>query len=255
MRSALRGAIGVAGFLLLWEAAGHAGFAPQNLFPPVSMVFARLGELLATEEFLREIIATVLAWLIALALATGIAVPLGLLLGSYPAVRRATKVLVEFIRPVPPVALIPLLIVLIGNGPETKISLAVFGALWPILFNTIYALDELEPMYVETARSFGLGRGAIMARVALPNALPFIFTGVRISASISLILVISVELRGGGTAGIGYWMLGVSQGIRQMDLVLAGTVVAGVIGLLSNYGLEWLQRRLFGWNEIAQEAR
>ncbi|PRY33720.1 ABC transporter permease [Umezawaea tangerina] len=248
MRALTRGVLGVVGFLILWELFGRFGFVSAQYLPPPSVVFGELGKLLGDEQFLRDVIATVLSLLIAVGVAVGIAVPLGLLLGSVPAVRYATRAVVEFLRPIPSVATIPLAIMLIGIGPETKISLAVYAAIWPILFNTIYALDELDPLLVETAKVFGTGRVGVMFSVALPSALPFVFTGIRLAATTALVVLVSVELLLGGSPGLGQFIMVARSGAGRMDLVLAGTVVAGVLGYLLNEGLERAQQRWFGWD-------
>ncbi len=161
--------------------------------------------------------------------------------------RVATRAVVEFLRPIPSVALIPLAIVAMGGGSTTKIALAVYAAVWPILFNTIYALAEIDPLLLDTARSFGLSKARTMATVSLPHALPFIFTGIRLAASIALILIVSTEFLAGARTGIGTFILEASSGAGRMDLVLAGTTVAGVFGLAVNEALERLGRRLFRW--------
>jgi NitT/TauT family transport system permease protein len=256
VRTAVRGLIGVAALLLVWEGVGHSGVVSQRYLPPASTVLARLAGLLVDQKFVLDIVASVLSWAIAMGIAIAIAMPAGLLLGSVPALRAASRVIVEFIRPIPAVALIPLLVIQIGGGPQTKITLAAFAAIWPILFNTIYALDELDPLQVDTARSFGAGRLRVLWSVALPNAAPFVVTGVRISASIALIAVISVELLTGGSGGIGGFAMEAQTGAGRMDLVFAATIVAGAIGFLINAGLEGAQRRWFSWHTAyAEEAR
>jgi NitT/TauT family transport system permease protein len=244
----LRALAGVLGFLSIWEGSVRAGLVRAQFLPPPSVVLVRTAELLGQESFLRDAIASVLAWAIALLLAIAIAVPSGLLLGSVPGLRVATRALVEFLRPIPSVALIPLVILLIGGGPEAKITLAVYAAVWPILFNTIYALAEIDPVLLDTARSFGAGRARMLASVALPHAAPFVFTGIRMAAAIALILVLSTEFVAGASRGIGNYILEASSGGGRMDLVLAGTVVAGLIGYLINEGLERTGRRLFRWS-------
>ncbi len=240
----------MAGFLVVWELFGRSALVPAEYLPPPSVVAVELLKLLVDEAFLRDVIATVLALLIAVGLSVGIAVPLGLVLGSVASVRHATRAVVEFLRPIPSVALIPLAMVLLGIGPETKITLAVYAAIWPILFNTIYALDELDPLLVETARAFGTGRLRVLVSVALPSALPFVLTGIRLAATTSLVVVVSVELLAGGSGGIGQFIGDARSGAGRMDIVLAGTVVAGVIGYLLNEGLERAQRRWVGWSSV-----
>jgi NitT/TauT family transport system permease protein len=255
VRPIVRNLIGLGGFFLIWELAARSGLVSELSIPPPTVVLPRLVELLGTEAFIRDMIASVLAWAIGLGVAIIIAVPAGLVLGSIPAVRVATRAIVEFLRPIPSVALIPAALVMIGAGPETKITLAVYASIWPILFNTIYALDEIDPLLVDTARSFGTSRTRVMTSVALPHAAPFIFTGIRMSAAIALIVVISVEFIAGAVRGIGRFSLEAYEGAGRMDLVLAATLVAGLIGYLINEGLEVLGRRWFKWSTVVGEIR
>ena len=173
----LRNLAGLLGFFLIWEGAVRAGLVDKLFLPPPSIVLARTVELLGQPSFVRDVVATVLAWAIALLISIGIAVPAGLLLGSIPWLRDATRAIVEFLRPIPSVALIPLVLLLIGSGPEAKITLAVYAAVWPILFNTIYALGEIDPVLTETAKSYGTSKTRMLTSVALPHAAPFVFTG------------------------------------------------------------------------------
>jgi NitT/TauT family transport system permease protein len=254
VRPFVRSLIGLGGFLAIWEGAARSGLVEERSLPPASVVLARLVELFGTESFIRDVIASVLAWAIALGIAIGIAVPAGLLLGSIPGLRVATRAIVEFLRPIPSVALIPAAIMAIGGGPETKISLAVYAAVWPILFNTMYALDEIDPLLNDTARSFGVGRTRRMTSVALPSAAPFIFTGIRMSAAIALIVVISVEYLAGAVRGLGKFTIETYDSSGRMDLVLAGTVVAGAVGFLINEALERIGKRWFRWSTVVKDA-
>jgi NitT/TauT family transport system permease protein len=243
----VRGLAGIALLLLGWEAAVRAGAVPAEYLPPPSVVLPQLLAMLTDPGFQLAVVATVLSWAIALAVATGIAVPAGLLLASVPWLRVASRTVVEFLRPIPAVALVPLLVVAVGGGPATKIGLAVFAGLWPILFNTIYAFDEIEPLQVDTARAFGAGRVRVLTEVALPSVAPFVLTGVRLSAAIGLAVVISAEMLTGASGGIGQFILAAASGATRMDRVLAGVVVAGVLGYVINAGLERLHRRYFDW--------
>lgn len=254
MTRTLRGLLGLLGFLLLWEAFSRSGLVDPQYFPPPTVVLTRFVELLGDPTFLLDLIASVLAWAIALGISIAIAVPAGLLLGSVRGIRVATRAIIEFLRPIPSVALIPLAIVLVGSGPETKITLAVYAAVWPILFNTIYALDEVDPVMVDTARSFGFGRARTMFTVLLPNAAPFVLTGIRMSASVALILVVSTEFLAGGGSGLGSFVLDASTGAGRMDLVLAGTIVAGIVGYLINEALETVHKRGLAWSAVDREA-
>jgi NitT/TauT family transport system permease protein len=250
----LRNLAGLLGFFLIWEVAVRAGLVDERFLPPPSLVLTRVVQILGQPEFQADVVASVLAWLIAMLIAIAIAVPAGLLLGSIPWLRTATRAIVEFLRPIPSVALIPLVALLIGGGPGAKITLAVYAAVWPILFNTIYALAEIDPVLLDTAKSYGTGKTRVLTSVALPHAAPFVFTGIRMSAAVALIVVVSTEFVAGAAKGIGNFVLEASSGSPRTDLVLAGTVVAGLIGYLINEGLERLGHRLFRWNTAAQEV-
>ena len=248
----VRNLIGLAGFFLIWEGVVRLGLVERDFLPTPTDVLSELVTLLGDESFIRDIVATVLAWAIAVLISVAVAVPAGLLLGSLPWLRTGTRVLIEFLRPIPPVALIPLIIMTVGSGPEAKISLAFYASVWPILFNAVYALGEIDPLLVDTARACGAGRVRTLATVAVPYAAPFVFTGIRLSAAIALIVVVSTEFLAGATLGIGTVILTASSGAGRMDLVLAGAVTAGVIGYLVNEGLAALGRRWLGWSPLGR---
>ncbi|MET8852144.1 ABC transporter permease [Amycolatopsis sp. NPDC004625] len=254
MKKLLRGLAGLVGFLLLWEVVVQVGLVSRTFTPPPSVVLVTVWDLLGDPEFVRDIVATMLAWLIAIVIAIVVGVPAGLLLGSVPALRSATAAIVEFLRPIPITALVPLVLLVIGSGPEAKITLAVYASLWPIMFNTIYGMGEIDPVLMETARACGTSRFRILTSVALPQTAPFVFTGIRLSATISLIAVVSVEFLAGSQLGLGSFIIVASTGSTRFDLVLAGTVVAGTLGYLINEGLEQLGRRLFRWSTVDREA-
>lgn len=252
MRRLLAGIAGVAGLLALAETAGRTGVVDPRFVPPPSVVLTSLLGLIGDSAFVADVVATILAWLIAMVVAIVIAVPLGFALGSIPVLRTASSVVVEFIRPVPTVALIPLAIVLIGSGPQTKIALAVFASVWPILFNVIYALHEIEPGLLDSARAFRTSRWRVFTSVKLPSVAPFAMTGVRLAAAICLIVIISTELLASGSGGLGHFISVAGSGSGRMDLVFAGTAVAGVFGAIINAGLGAVQRRWLNWGPGAE---
>ncbi|MEA5367396.1 ABC transporter permease subunit [Amycolatopsis sp., V23-08] len=247
MRRILRRLAGVAVLLLGWEGFSRSGLIAREYFPPPSEVVVALARMLGEREFLLDLIATLLAWLIAVGVAVLVAVPAGLLLGSIPLVRTAVGAVIEFLRPIPAIMWFPLFYIILMDGAETKIMLAAYAAAWPILFNIVYALGEVERGYVETARSFGLGRLAILLRVKLPDVVPFAITSLRIAATFALLVVVSTELVFGGDRGVGIYLIRYGEESGRLDIVLAGAVVAGVLGYLSNSAFAALQRKFVVW--------
>lgn len=240
--------MGVAAVLLLIEAVSRSGVVPSSSLPPASAIIGATAGILGDPEFLVHVAGTLAAWAVGLGLAALLAVPAGVVLGSFERSRRAATAAIELLRPIPSVALIPLVILLLGRGLDMKVALVTYASAWPILVNTIAGVRDVDPVARETARAYGLGSLGVLLRVALPAAAPFAFTGVRISAAIALIVAVSAELIAGGGAGIGTWMLGVSQAGVPRELLYAGIMVTGLLGLGLNGLLAVAERRLFAWH-------
>ena len=248
--TAFRVVLGIFIFFLILELVTRLELVPPIYLPRASTVVRRMVELLQDPKFLSHVVATLYAWGVGLVLATLISVPIGILIGTSELAYKMTSPLIEFMRPIPSVALIPLGILLWGQGFSMKIILVAYAATWPILFNTLYGVHDIDPIAVQTARCFGLKQAAIVRRISLPSAVPFIFTGIRISAAIALIVVIGAELLASADSGIGSYILFVSSNGGQMDSVLAGAAIAGIIGALINSALGLIDRRLFGWRYL-----
>ncbi|MFD0441929.1 ABC transporter permease [Streptomyces indonesiensis] len=210
-------------------------------------MLVRAVELGGDTTFLNGVGATLEAWATGLALACALAIPLGLLLGSVPAAAQATRVLIEFLRPVPSVALIPLVSLLLGAGSETTVALVTYACVWPVLFNTVYGLGETDPLAKDTLRAFGFGRLAVLLMASLPSAAPFIAAGVRISAATALILAVVGEILAGFGEGLGTFIAQAGMATDGTRDVLAGVVWAGALGLVINLALTAVERRLFPW--------
>jgi NitT/TauT family transport system permease protein len=167
-------------------------------------------------------------------------------LGSLPGVRAATRAMVEFLRPIPSVALIVLVGLILGPGLRMNVTLIVYAAIWPVLFNTIYGLDDVDPVARETLRAFGFGRLGVITLVDLPSASPFIATGIRLASSIAIILNISTGRISGN--GIGAFIAEANTGAGNTSLVLAAALWAGLLGLAANAVLVWGERRVLRWH-------
>ena len=244
----LRGAAGLAGLFVLLEVVSRAGIVDPRSLPPASVVVVTAARLLTDPDFLVQVAGTLLAWGLGLGLAVLVAVPAGIALGSSRRGHASVLSIVELLRPIPSVALIPLAILLLGRGLDMKVALIAYASTWPILLNTIAGVHEVDPVAGDTARAYGLGRWARLTGLVLPAAAPVAFGGIRIGAAIALIVAISAELIAGGGSGLGTWMLGVSQAGAPRELAYAGVVVAGLLGLVLDGGLQAADRRLFAWH-------
>jgi NitT/TauT family transport system permease protein len=141
----------------------------------------------------------------------------------------------------------------LGTGLEMNLVLVGYAMTWPILYNTIYGIHDLDPISIQTARCFGLKRFAIVRHVRIPSAAPFILTGIRISASIGLVVLVSAELLSDSNAGIGSFIMRNSSGGGRMDTILAAAAIVGLLGLLVNIVFWGIERRQFAWRFAGEE--
>jgi len=245
-----RGLAGVVIFLAVAEVLGLTGAIPQSALPLTSTVLGHTVQLAGNARFLADLGATLEAWAAGLALTILAGVPLGVLLGSLPGVRVATRAVVEFLRPIPSVALILLVSLVLGPGLRMSVTLIVYGAIWPVLYNTIAGLDDVDPMAKETHRAFGFSRIDTVRMVSLPSAAPFIATGVRLASSVAIILDIGAGYISGriSGAGLGAFIADYSSGAGNLPVILAATVWAGILGLVLDRAILGTEHRLLRWN-------
>ncbi|MFG2005439.1 ABC transporter permease [Spirillospora sp. NPDC048911] len=250
----IRGGLGVLAFLVLAEAATRLGLIKSSVLPPMSAVVRSAVLLVGDTAFLRDVGATLYVWAVGMLLTIVVGVPLGVLLGTLPPVDRAVRGILEFLRPIPSVALVPLVIVIAQSDFRMRAIVIFYAALWPVLINTMYGMREVDSLAKETLRSYGFGRISVLWRVALPHSMPFVATGIRMAASVGLILAVSAELLAGGSHGLGVFILKKSSGIDTTDEVLAAAIWAGALGLVINQVLVQLERSMFRWHVVRTEA-
>ena len=184
--------------------------------------------------------------MLGLGIAIAAGVPAGLLIGSSRWAYRALRVPIEFLRPIPSVALIPLAVLIYGTGLESKVFLAAFASFWPLLIQTIYGVQDVDPVATDTARAFGLGRFARMWRVTVPSAVPYIATGIRISSAVALILAVTAELVI-GSAGLGREINTASSG-GNVELMYALIIATGLLGWALNLAAQAVEKRVLHWH-------
>ena len=238
--------------LVLWELVSRTGTISQRDLPAMSSTFSELWSMVQTEAFWRAFGDTVRGWAIGLGLATVLAVPIGIALGQSDLTARAFRIPIEFLRPIPSAALIPLLFLTIGTNLNSEIFLATFGAFWPLLVQTMYGVRDVDPLLVDTARSFGVGRRELLYRITLPSAVPYIMTGLRISSTIALILAFTAELFM-GLPGLGQ-LVNYAQAYGLNDQLYALALATGFLGVAIHFLLAALERRALKWHP-SQRAR
>jgi len=246
-RKALLGATGILGFLVTWQLIPTLGIVDPRFLPYATDTLARLVAEALDLEFWRNIGRTMTAWTIGLAIASLAALVLGTIIGLIPFLRRATHSTVEFLRPIPSVALIPLAILLFGFQLPAALVIIVYATFWQVFVQVLYGVADIDTVARDTARSYGLTGRAQVFSLVLPTALPYVMTGLRLGAAVALILAITAELTI-GVPGIGREIV-FAQGASDFTLVYALVIVTGLIGLVVNMGFRLIERRALSWHQ------
>jgi len=243
----LLGAAGLAGLLVLVEALPRLGLVNDAYLPPTSRIAAALGDEIVTGEFWRAVGDTLTGWAIGLLIAVVAGVVVGIVIGAVPVLRAATASTIEFLRPIPSVALIPLAVLLYGTDLGSTLLLVVYAAFWQVLVQVLYGVADVDPIADETARSFRFGPWARVRHVLWPTALPYVFTGVRLAASVALVLAVTAELVI-GAPGLGK-SIAVAQTSGAVPLMYALIAVTGLLGVGINLAARVFERRSLAWHQ------
>jgi ABC-type nitrate/sulfonate/bicarbonate transport system permease component len=247
-------ALSVAAALGLWQLVVSSGVISAKDVPAMSTTVERLWQLVRTGDFWTAFGQTVRGWAVGLGVAAALAVPAGILLGSSRFAARAFRIPIEFLRPIPSAALIPLLFLTLGTTLKSEVFLAAFGAFWPLLVQTMYGVRDVDPVAIDTARSFQVGRLERLYRITLPSAVPYIATGLRISSTVALILAFTAELFM-GTPGLGQ-AVNYAQAYALTPQLYAYAVATGFLGVAIHLAFATIERRALRWHPSQRlEAR
>lgn len=242
----LAGPSGVVVALLCWQLLSMTHAFPKQFLPSASRVIEKLITLIITGSFWSMVEATMEAWAIGLLISIVVGVPIGIFLGSKNTVYRFVRVVIEAIRPIPPVVLIPIALLELGPTLRMSVLLVVQGALWPLLLQAFYGVRSVDSVSLDTARSFKLSWWREFVYVKTAGSLPFIVTGLRVSAAIALVVAIVAELIG-GALGIGYGILK-AEASDAVTTMYALIIMAGIIGIVVNGVFKQLEKRVLFWH-------
>lgn len=187
---------------------------------------------------------TVLGFLFAII----IGIPLGVLLGGgFKTFERIVKPVLFFLGQFNPFSLFPIFILILGIGEVSKVTMIFWVSLWPILFNTITGVREVDPLLIKSSKSMGAKRLTIFRKVVFPSSLPYIFTGIKMSSGIAFFMLIAAEMIG-ASRGLG-WLVWNAQTNYQIPVLYAATVVISLLGLVINGLFRLLERKIVKWKD------
>lgn len=262
LHTIVRGALVPAVVLVFWQALSMSGFVNQAVLPSPTAVLARWWTYLAplsdydgtgsrlawifSGELIGDTLSSLYRVAVGFAIGAGLALPLGLMMGASHRMNALFNPLVQVLRPIPPIAFIPLSILWFGLGNPPAIFLIAIGAFFPVLMNTIAGVQNVDGIFIRAAQNLGAGRGLMFVRVMLPAATPYILTGARVGIGTAFIVVIVSEMIA-VNSGLGYRILEAREYFWS-DKIIAGMFSIGLLGLAIDTGMNALNRSLLKWH-------
>lgn len=243
----------VAALVGLWQALVVTGVLSTDAVAKPTDILRILGTLVGTTAFWSSLGDTLRSWAVGLAISLLVALPAGLLFGASNLAYRMSRVTIDFLRTIPPVALLPLALLLYGATEQMALLLIVVGSVWPVVLQTMYGVHQVDPVTRDVALAYRFRRRERIFSVILPSAAPFIATGIRIAATMSLLLAVGAELLG-GAPGIGN-SIAMAQQTPDIPAMYAWVVVAALLGVGLNLAMMAIEGRVLGWHPSHRSRR
>jgi ABC-type nitrate/sulfonate/bicarbonate transport system permease component len=241
----LLGLLPLLALLMAWQAASWAELYPPVLLPSPERVATAF--VVDYQDVLVNALASVTRVIIGVSIAFVVAVPAGLLIGRYQVLDMLADWSIQIFRSVPPIALIPMALLFFGIGDKPAIVLIFLAALWPLLINTIFGVRGIERTLIKVARAARASEWLIFRDIILPAAMPAVFNGLRLGIGGGWLTVVTAEMIA-VKSGLGYMILNAQLTFRS-ELIVAGIVVIGAIGLLADQGVRALRGYVCRWQE------
>lgn len=233
--------VGVAGFVALWGAA--TGLGDSRILPGPWKVALGLVDLIRRGLLVKHMVASLfrVTWGYSSAVLLGI--PIGLALGWWRRGARAVNPLLQILRPISPLAWIPISILWFGVGDIGAIFIIFLAAILPIMVSAMHAVSQVPKVHVQAGRNFGLSSRELLIDIVLPSVLPQLIVGMRLALGVAWLVVVAAEMLA-VNSGLGFLIVDARNAGNRYDLVVAGMVLIGVIGLLLDLALRYLERRV-----------
>ncbi len=232
----------VLAFVAWWVATDDS---TSFYYPPLRDILQVTKDEWLGDRFFDDLLPSLTNFAMGYAIAGAVGISLGLLLGLSPLLRRATAPTIDFLRSIPPPALISVMIILLGFEDTMKVTAIAFASLFPVLLNTIDGVRSVDPVQLDMARAYRLRLRDRIFKVVLPAASPQIFAGLRISLAIAVAVMVFSEMFA-GAEGLGYFIK-FAQETYQIPQMYSGIIVIGLLGYLTNLLFVLAERRILRW--------
>lgn len=247
LQTAVDKTFAIALVIVIWEAFPRLELIDSFLLPPFSEVIRSLLDLITTGEIFRHFSISISRSFTGFIIGVSIAIPLGILMGWYSKLEEVIDPLVQACRNSSVLALYPVFLLFFGLGEVSKMAIIIWGTVWPALLNTISGVKNTDPLLIKAARSMGVSKFTLLYKVIAPAALPSILTGVRLSAASSILVLVAAEMIG-ANAGLGFMIFYFEERYAVPEMY-AGIIIMSLLGVVVNYLLVGLEKRLTGWKE------
>ena len=237
-------------FVYLWQKIADARLVSPVFLPGPDKAWAALVRGFNSGVLLTKLFGTVQRMFYGWLLASLLGVLLGTFIGISPRARIYLGPTLEFLRPLPSSAVIPLAIALFGLSESMVLGVIGFGALWPMLLATVHGFSAVEPRLYEVSRALGMSKFSVVVKIGLPSSMPDILSGMRLGLTIALILAVVGEMLT-GRDGLGNWILLAARSFRAPDL-FAGVILLGLLGYVSAQMLAFAEQRLLRWRAVSR---
>ena len=232
--------------LVLWEVAALSGRLPALSFPPMSEILATWERITVSGELPGEVLPSLWRMFAGYFIGVSLGVLLGLLMGYFRLFYNLLEPITEVLRPIPSPAYLPIVSLFLGIDDEMKIFMIAFASLFPVLLNTYSGVRSVDPIQLQTARTFGVSGRKLLWQVVLPASSPYIFTGMRISLAVALIVMVISEMVA-ASSGIGYFILSAQRGFKIREM-FAGVLTLAVLGYALNRLFLLIENRVLAWH-------
>lgn len=233
--------------LIFAEIGTRTGFITNLTLPRPTAVFETLVQLWQTGGLWKHLIPSLQRLLVGGALGISVGVALGVMIGLFSYVRAGLVPLVAALFPIPKIALLPLFVIWFGIDEMSKYMLIAFGTFTPTVVATFGAVDNVDRSLIRMGQSFGLSWWSIVRKIVLPGAFPAILSGLRVSISIAIILLVAAEMLG-AQYGIGSYILEAGS-LYDLEKLFAGVTILSIMGLIVNFVIGRIERRFLNWRE------
>jgi NitT/TauT family transport system permease protein len=249
---AAKGCTGFAVLIGIWIAVASSGVLAGPLAVQPWQVASTLGRQVWSGALASAALSTIEAWAFGLAICVVVGILIGVLTGRYSWPDAGSSLIINFMRPIPSVALVPVVVAFLGTELKTQVLLIVLATVWPVIFNTRYGVHNVDGQWLDEAVVLGAGSAERLWRVVLPGAFPQILAGIRTASSMAVVVAVAAELVV-GSPGLGYYVAQMQQ-VGNYSSAYAGIVLAGLFGYVANELIKMVERRTVAWHVRGTEG-